>query len=226
MTDVIIHSDNTGMVFVSRKLGLDKMYDYIKRFGFGNLTGIDLQDEATPDLRPKNQWHDIDVATASFGQGISATVLQMVRAVGAIANDGKLMEPHVAAAIKGAGGTIKIPPRVVGQPISSDSAKIMTEIMVQAVDRGEAQYYKNKYVPNFRIAGKTGTAQIPVAGHYDPTKTIASFVGFAPAEDPKFVMLVRYDQPSSSIYGADTAAPTFFQISKDLFTYYNIAPDE
>ena len=96
-------------------------------------------------------------------------------------------------------------------------------MMVKAVDEGEAKFAKPK---GFKIAGKTGTAQIPVAGHYDPDKTIASFVGFAPADNPRFVMLVRYDQPSSSIFGSETAAPTFFEIASQLFTYFKITPSE
>ncbi len=225
MTDVIIHSDNTGMVYISRKMGTEKMFDYIEKFGFGNVTGVDLQDEQSPDMRPLKDWKEIDLATASFGQGISVTGLQLVRAVSSIANGGIMMEPHVVNIISDGQQTTEIKPRVVGNPISEEAAKKVTEMMVQAVDKGEAQFYKKKAgVQDYRIAGKTGTAQIPVAGHYDATKTIASFVGFAPADDPKFVMLVRYDQPTSSIYGADTAAPTFFDITKDLFTYYGIAP--
>lgn len=225
MTDVIIHSDNTGMVYISRKMGTEKMFDYIEKFGFGNVTGVDLQDEQSPDMRPLKDWKEIDLATASFGQGISVTGLQLVRAVSSIANGGIMMEPHVVNTISDGQQTTEIKPRVVGNPISEEAAKKVTEMMVQAVDKGEAQFYKKKAgVQDYRIAGKTGTAQIPVAGHYDATKTIASFVGFAPADDPKFVMLVRYDQPTSSIYGADTAAPTFFDITKDLFTYYGIAP--
>lgn len=227
MTDVIIHSDNTGMVFISRKLGLDKLYSYIQKFGFGSPTGVDLQDESSPDLRPKSEWKEIDQATASFGQGIAVTPLQLVRAVAAIANGGKLMEPHVVSKIQDANKTYTISPRVVSEPISEETAKVMTQMMVVEVDKGEAQFYKkHEGVENFKIAGKTGTAQIPVAGHYDPTKTIASFVGFAPADNPKFVMLVKFDQPTSSIYGADTAAPTFFDISKELFNYYGITPNE
>ncbi len=227
MTDVIIHSDNTGMVFVSSKLGLDKEYQYIQNFGFGSVTGIDLQDESSPALRPKNDWHAIDVATAAFGQGIAITPLQLIRAIASIANGGYLMEPHVVHEIKDSGGDFIVAPKVVGHPISTDVAKQVTDIMIQEVDKGEAQWYKTHAgVGNFLIAGKTGTAQIPVAGHYDPTKTIASFVGFAPADNPKFILLVKYDQPTSSIYGADTAAPTFFDISKQLFTYYGIVPTE
>lgn len=223
MSDVIVHSDNTGMVFVSKKMGLDKFYSYIENFGFGKTTDIDLQDETAPDIRSKNEWREIDLATASFGQGIAVTPIQMVRAVSAIANGGNLMEPHVVKEIKDGNNVFEVKPKIVKQVIKESTAKIMTEIMVKAVEEGEAQWVKIK---GFKIAGKTGTAQIPVAGHYDPNKTIASFVGFAPADNPKFVMLVRYDQPSSSIYGAETAAPTFFQIARELFTYYKIAPSE
>ncbi|MBI2335101.1 penicillin-binding protein 2 [Candidatus Daviesbacteria bacterium] len=223
LQDVIIHSDNTGMVFTGMKLGLDKFYSYLENFGFGDPSDIDLQDESSLDLRPKNKWRDIDLATASFGQGIALTPIQMVRAVGALANGGYLMEPHVAQKIIDEKGSFEIKPKVIRQVIKESTAKIITEMMVKAVDEGEAKWAKPK---GFKIAGKTGTAQIPVAGHYDPNKTIASFVGFAPSDNPKFVMLVRYDQPSSSIFGSETAAPTFFEIAKELFIYYKIAPGE
>ena len=224
MTDTIIHSDNTGMVFASKKMGLDKMYDYIGKYGFGNHTGVDVQDEYAPELREKQDWKEIDLATSSFGQGISVTALQMVKAVSSIANKGVMMEPHIVSKIVEGKDEFLIKPKVLGQVIKPEAASQVTEMMIQAVDQGEAQFYKKRYAQGFSIAGKTGTAQIPVAGHYDANKTIASFVGFAPANNPKFVMLVRYDQPQTSIYGADTAAPTFFQIAKELFMYYGIAP--
>lgn len=226
MDDVIIHSDNTGMVFVSNKLGIGKMYSYIKNFGFGSKTGIDLQDEQTPPLRELPDWKEIDLATASFGQGISVTPIQLVRAVSAIANGGKLYEPHIVSEINDDNGSFKIGPRMIGQPVSKETAKTVTEMMVKAVDEGESKFYKkNAGLSNYKIAGKTGTAQIPVAGHYDATKTVASFVGFAPADNPKFIMFVRFLEPSSSIFGSDTAAPTFFDISKELFAYYGISPN-
>lgn len=223
LKNVIIHSDNTGMVFVSQKLGLDKFYAYLKDYGFGEPTDIDLQDESAPDMRSKEQWREIDLATTSFGQGIAITPIQMIRAIAAIANGGYLMEPHVVRQIKDGKSTYEVRPKIIKQVIKESTAKIVTEMMVAAVDEGEAKYAKPK---GFKIAGKTGTAQIPVAGHYDPNKTIASFVGFAPADDPKFVMLVRFDQPTSSSFGSETAAPTFFEIAKQLFTYYKIAPSE
>jgi len=223
MTETIIHSDNTGMVFTGKKLGLDRMYSYLEKFGMGSLTNIDLQDESSADLRPKKDWKEIDLATVSFGQGILVTPIQMIRAVAVVANGGKLVEPNIVKKIKGDGNSFEIKPKQVREVISEDAAKIVTEMMVKAVDEGEAKFAKPK---GFKIAGKTGTAQIPIAGHYDPNKTIASFVGFAPADNPKFIMLVRFDQPTSSIFGAETAAPTFFTIARQLFTYYKIAPTE
>jgi cell division protein FtsI/penicillin-binding protein 2 len=121
------------------------------------------------------------------------------------------------------GKTITIKPKVLNKTFSEKTAKVVTEMMVNAVDNGEAKWAKPK---GYRIAGKTGTAQIPIAGHYDANKTIASFVGFAPADDPKFVMLVVVDRPTTSIYGAETAAPIFFNIAKSILMYYNIPPSE
>lgn len=223
VTDIIVHSDNTGMVFTANKLGKEKLFSYLQKFGFGDLTGVDLQDESSPQLRPLNEWKEIDLATASFGQGIAVSALQMVKAVGAIANEGLLMEPHVVKLIKEKQETFEVKPKIIEEIISKETAKKVTEMMVKAIEEGESKFAKPK---GYKIAGKTGTAQIPVAGHYDPNKTIASFVGFAPADDPKFVMLVRYQEPSSSIFGSETAAPTFFEIAKELFIYLNIPPTE
>lgn len=224
MTDVIVHSDNTGMVFTAKKLGLDRMISYLKKYGIGELTGIDLQGELQPTLRERDEWYPIDLATASFGQGISITPIELLTAFSSLANGGKRMEPHVVARIEtDEGEHIQISPKMLNQPISAKAAKVMTEMLVGAVDIGEAKWAKPK---GYRIAGKTGTAQIPVEGHYDPTKTIASFIGYAPAEDPRFVMLVIIDRPTSSIYGAETAAPVFFKIAKKVLTYYGIAPSE
>ena len=224
MTDVIKHSDNTGMVYVGKSLGLDRMVSYLEKFGIGDLTGIDLQGEVVPNVREKENWYPIDLATASFGQGITVTPIELLTAFSAIANEGKRMEPHIVSKIiTPEGESIPIMPKVLGQPISARAAKIVTEMMVNAVDNGEAKFAKPK---GYRIAGKTGTAQIPVEGHYDANKTIASFIGFAPADDPKFLMLVIFDRPTSSIYGAETAAPIFFKVAKNILTYYGIPPSE
>lgn len=222
MTKVLVKSSNVGMVFVGEKLGKDKLLKYIKGFGIGDITGVDLEEETSPELRPDRQWYAIDLATATFGQGIAVTPLQMVRAVGAIANGGWLMEPHIVRQLVDPNGKIiAIPPRALRQVISVKTSTLMTEMMVSAVENGEAKWAKPK---GYRIAGKTGTAQIPVAGHYEEDKTIASFVGFGPADNPKFVMLVTLTEPTSSPWGSETAAPLFFRIARDILTYLNIPP--
>nr|MBI5456026.1 penicillin-binding protein 2 [Candidatus Levybacteria bacterium] len=223
MIETIQHSDNTGMVFTAQKLGLDRMLSYLGRFGIGNDTGIDLQGEVSASLKPKNQWYAVDLATTGFGQGISVTPIEILNGISTIANEGKRMEPHVVEAVENLDGTVvKIPPKLIDTPINSQTAKIMTEIMINAVNKGEASWARPK---GYRIAGKTGTASIPIQGHYDPNQTIASFVGFAPADNPKFTMLVIYNRPTTSIYGAETAAPTFFKIAKSILEYYGIPPE-
>lgn len=222
MVQILEHSDNVGMVYVAEKLGIRKLIKYISDFGFGHLTNIDLQDESTVKLRPVAEWKEIDGATASFGQGIAVTPIQMVQAVAAIANGGKLMEPFVVEKIVGGAKEFERQPKIVRQVIDASTAKIITEMMVAAVDNGEARVFKPK---GFRIAGKTGTAQIAVEGHYDPHKTIASFIGFAPANNPRFLMLVRFLEPTTSRFGSETAAPTFFSIAKELFAYFGITPE-
>jgi stage V sporulation protein D (sporulation-specific penicillin-binding protein) len=224
MLEVIQHSDNTGMVFTAQKLGLDRMVKYLDEFGIGKITGIDLEGEVAPDIKPKNEWHEVDLATTGFGQGITITPIELLTAFASIANNGVMMEPHIVKAIVDVNGKkTEIPPKEIGRPIDGPTAKVMTEVLVNAVNKGEAQWTKIK---GYRIAGKTGTASIPIEGKYDPNKTIASFIGFAPANDPKFVMIVIFDRPTAKIYGAETAAPVFFSIARDLFSYYEIAPSE
>lgn len=223
MTEILEHSDNVGVVFVAQKLGLGKLLKYLSDFGFGKTLGIDLQEEETPALRPKKDWSEIDLATAGFGQGIAVTPIQMLQAVGVIANEGKLMRPQiVSSVIDPSGNVMNINPQIIRQVIKPKTAKVLTEMMVSAVDRGEAKWAKPF---GFRIAGKTGTAQIPLKGHYDEEKTIASFVGFAPADDPRFMMLVTLREPTSSPWGSETAAPLWFNIARELFTYFGITPE-
>ncbi len=222
MTKVLERSSNVGMVYVGQELGREKLLSSIREFGIGELTHVDVEEESAPQLRPDKEWRDIDLATASFGQGIAVTPLQMVRAVGALANDGWLMEPRIVREmVDETGKVVTIKPKRVRQVVSPATSRIIAEMMVAAVDNGEAKWAKPV---GYRIAGKTGTAQIPVAGHYDEEKTIASFVGFAPADNPRFVMLVTLREPQSSPWGSETAAPLFFAIARDLFAYWGIAP--
>lgn len=222
MAEILEYSSNVGMVYVSRKLGDKKLLSFIRDAGFGTETRIDVQDEASGTLRDESEWRTIDFATSSFGQGIAVTPIQMIAAINAIANGGILFEPHmVKKIIEQNGDIIDIPPKEVRRLFSPLTAKVMTEMMVSSAEHGDAKWTMLK---EYRVAGKTGTAQIPVEGHYDAEKTIASFVGFAPPEDPKFVMLVTLREPESSPWGSETAAPLFFNIARELLTYYGVSP--
>ncbi|KKQ95619.1 MAG: Peptidoglycan glycosyltransferase [Candidatus Woesebacteria bacterium GW2011_GWB1_43_14] len=222
MTEVLLHSDNVGMVFVGQKLGMDRMYDYLSAFGFGRATGIDLQGEVSAPLRKKDEWNIVDLSTASFGQGIAVTPIQMVKAMAIIANNGVEITPQVVDKLEFEGRDDDIDPEIGKRVISKKSVEKIKQMLVEASSHGEAQWTAIK---DFKIAGKTGTAQIPVSGHYDEEKTIASFIGFAPADEPKFVMLVTLREPQSSPWAAETAAPLWFSIASDLFPYLGIHPE-
>lgn len=221
LSEIIEHSDNVGMVWVSEKMGVDRLYNYLLKYGFGLPTGIDLQGEASLPLRKKEDWSFIDLATASFGQGIAVTPIQMVRAVSVIANEGKLPVPRVVEKISSGDKDEIVKYPGSQQVISPRAARLVTDMMVGAVESRSNMWFKPK---DIKVAGKTGTAQVPIAGHYDPDKTIASFIGFAPADDPKFVMLVILREPKSAPWASQTVAPLWFSIANDLFPYMGIQP--
>ncbi len=218
MADVLAHSDNIGASFAAEKLGKEKFVDYLRNFGLGQSSGVDLLGEESGILKSKKDWREIDLVTGAFGQGLSVTPLQMVNAFSAIANKGTLMKPYVVKEISGGKTQVSFEPRSVRTVIKPETANIMKELLLGAVENGEAR----KIIPHgYRVAGKTGTAQVPIAGHYS-TKTVASFVGFGPVEDPRFAMIVVLFQPSSSIFAADTAEPLFFNIVKELYPYWGL----
>ncbi len=222
MVDVIVNSDNVGMVFVTKRLGVDRLYEYLKKFYFGEKTGIDLQGEISSSLREKNKWSEIDLATVGFGQGIAVTPIQMLTATNAIANKGVMVKPRVVERLIGENWVEDIKPEVVGRVISEDAARKVTLMMVEAAKKGESKWTN---IPGFKVAGKTGTAQIPIEGHYDEEKTIASFVGFAPYDKPKFTMLVTLYEPQFSPWASETAAPLWYSIAKELFDIFKIQPE-
>jgi cell division protein FtsI/penicillin-binding protein 2 len=203
MTETIINSDNTGMVFVARKLGKEKFVEYLNKFGLGKKTNIQLQEEVGGVIREAKGYGDIDLATNSFGQGIAVTPIQMVSAVNTIANSGYFIKPTIIEGEVGKGKQILMP----------EAVSEITQIMTQAVDKGEAKWAKPQ---GLIVAGKTGTAQIPIEGHYDAEKTIASFIGFFPADNPRYTMLVTLREPKTSPWGSETAAPLWFAIAKQL----------
>lgn len=221
MTQILEKSSNVGMVYIGSKMGNDKVFDYIHRYGFGRLTDIDLQGEAPGYLKNREDWYPIDYATATFGQGIAVSAIQMVRAFSAVVNGGKLLRPYVVKEIVDGQRERKREPHVVENLLSERTSEILKKMLVYTVENGEVKWARPQ---GYKIGGKTGTAQIAVQGKYDASKTIASFIGFAPADHPKFVALVILREPGTSEWGSETAAPIFFDITKELLVYYNIAP--
>lgn len=223
MTEVLVHSCNVGAVYVSTALGEEKFYQYVLRFGFGRETGVDLQGEIPGQVKlPHHKgWRPYELGTNSFGQGIAVTPLQMIAAVAAVANGGLLMKPHLVEKMVDDQSVNEIPPAIVRRVISASAAKELTGMLVEAAERGAPK----AIVPGYRIAGKTGTAEIPTPEGYDPQGTIASFAGYAPADDPRFVILVKLDRPRTDIRGSEVAAPVFKRIAEQLFIYLGIPPD-
>lgn len=223
MTDILAHSLNVGVAYISTSLGEEKFYAYLKRFGCGDYTGIDLDGEVAGTLKEpgSRDWYKSDLGTNSFGQGVAVTPLQMITAVAAVANGGSLMKPYVVERIVDDRGVIVTQPTVVRQAVSTQTAEQLTDMLVEAVERGT----ELAMVPGYDVAGKTGTAQIPVGDYYDPELTIASFVGYAPADDPRFIVLVKIDKPRLDPWGAEVAAPVFRTIAERLFVLLDIPPD-
>ena len=223
MTDVLAKSLNVGIAQVATALGKDRFYTYVKRFGFGRLTEIDLGSEGPGTLKtPKDAtWHESDLGTNSFGQGIAVTPIQIATAVAAIANDGLLMKPYVVQRIMDGEREVEVKPTVVRRAVSVETAATLTEMLAEALRRANSEALLSGY----QIAGKTGTAEIPVPGGYHPTLTLASFAGFLPADEPQVLVLVIIDRPTSSRWGSQTAAPTFRRIAEQLAVLLDIPPD-
>ncbi|MCJ7569028.1 MAG: penicillin-binding protein 2 [Anaerolineales bacterium] len=224
MVGCIQHSLNVCLAYVaSEKLGAASFYEYLTAFGMGRVTGIDLSGEVSGQMRtPRHpEWTQADLGTNSFGQGISVTPVQLIAAVGAVANEGVMVQPHIVRAVVGPEGAYWPKSTTLGRPISAESARTITEMLVQSVE-GEA---RDAHVNGYEIAGKTGTAQIPTENGYDDRWTIASFIGWGPVSDPRFVVLVRLDKPESSPWGSVVAAPVFRDVVERLVAMLEIPPD-
>jgi len=214
MTNVIEKSINTGAVFAERKIGHSRFYDYLKKFGFGALTNIDLPNEIAGSLKnlEKKDAREIDFATASFGQGTAVTPIQLVNAFSAIANGGLLMRPYVNADLK---------PYVVRRVIDANTAQLVATMMESAVTKA-----KLAIVPGFRVAGKTGTAQIPDFNKGGYTEEfIHTYIGFAPITAPRFVAFLKIDKPNANLAG-ETVVPAFQKLAQFILNYYNVPPDK
>ncbi len=222
MREIMEESINTGAVYVADLLGRESFRNYLKKFGFGSLTGIELTGEVSGDINNLEREQPIYLATASFGQGVSVTPLQMVTAVGAIANSGQLMKPFIVDEIIDGDKIIKKDIKPIRNVISPSAAAMISNIMVSVVDNG---YGSRARVPGYLVAGKTGTAQVPESEGGYSDEVVHSFVGFAPATNPVFAALVKIDNPKEERFAATTAATVFGDLAEFVLKYYNIPPD-
>jgi len=224
VADILIKSLNVGSAWLSTRMGPDVFYRYMQAFGIGRPTGVDLAGEAAGQLwlpGDYEHWHDSNLGTNSFGQGVAVTPLQMVVAVATVANDGTRLRPHIVDHRVTSDGSVSVfHPVVEAQVISPETARTVSEIMVRVVEEGVPQ----ARVPGYRVAGKTGTAQIPIPGGYDPEGTIVSFVGFGPVPDPQLIILVKLDRPQTSPWASRTAALSFQRLAARLFAVLGIPP--
>lgn len=224
VSEIIKYSSNIGSAKIGFKMGEERMSGYLRNFGFGGRTGIDLPGEAPGYL--KRNWYGIDLATISFGQGVSLSTIQLASALSAVANGGTLMKPYLVERILDDSGkeVQRFEPQVVRRVISSETAQKVSKMMETVTAEGGTG--TKAALDGFRVAGKTGTAQKvdPVTRAYSPSKRIGSFVGFVPADKPKLTIVVIIDEPQGVKYGGVVAAPAFREIVQNTLAYLKITP--
>ncbi len=221
MTQVLENSVNTGMIFVSEKIGRDHFRDYVKKYGFGEKTGIELSSEVGGNISSLDKNRDIYTAVGSFGQGLTVTTLQIATAYSAIANQGLLPKPFIVSEVRYEDGKKEITqPKTTEKVISQRTAKLTSGMMVSVVEN----HYKAAKINGYYVAGKTGTAQIAENGKYSNDRTNHTFAGFAPATDPQFVLVVKYEEPQRK-WAEQTTLPVFHDLMKFTLQYYAVPFD-
>jgi cell division protein FtsI/penicillin-binding protein 2 len=223
MTGCLQHSLNVCLAWVSSQMGTQAFYGYMERFGLGHPTGVDLSGEAPGRLKVPGDgdWYPVDLGTNAFGQGVAVTPLQMLMAASAIANDGKMATPHVLYSMLRDGHQYNVPSQYAGSPISAETAHTLNQMLAVSLEQESSM----ALLPGYRLAGKTGTAQIPTDYGYDAFHTNASFVGWGPVDDPRFIVYIWMEQPSTSIWASETASPVFSKVAEQTVIMLNIPPD-
>jgi cell division protein FtsI (penicillin-binding protein 3) len=226
LQQIIKFSSNIGAVKVGQKVGAKNLYRMLRNFGFGQKTGIDSPGETSGSLSDYKSWSNMDTGAISFGHGVSVSAIQMISAVGAIANDGILMKPYIVQQIVNQNGDIVkgFKPQKIRRAISASSAKIVKNIMKTVITEGGTGV--NAALDGYSVGGKTGTSRkLDKNGKYSDNKHIASFIGFTPADDPEIVILVVIDEPKEKYYASIVAAPVFKQIAQQTLNYLDVPPD-
>jgi len=223
MIGCLQHSLNVCLAWIATQMGTQTFYGYMERFGLGHPTGIDLSGEAMGRLKVPGDtdWYNVDLGTNAFGQGVTVTPLQLLMSASAIANDGKMVTPHVLYSMLRDGHQYNVPSQYAGSPIKAETARTLNEMLAISLE-GESS---SALVPGYRVAGKTGTAQIPTEYGYNESQTNASFIGWGPVDDPRFLIYVWIQKPTTSIWSSETAAPVFSQVAEQTVILLNIPPD-
>lgn len=224
MTEVLEQSNNIGMVWVAQRVGADQLFQFLRRLGIGEKTGVPLAGEASAPLPPPDTWGDTRLATTGFGQGIVATPLQVLAANAALINGGRLLQPFVIQEIRSPDGRREeTKPKVVRQVIRPETSTKLRAMLVSVVEKGVAIRAR---VPGYYVGGKTGTAQVvdPNTGRYSSDKKIISFIGFAPADDPAFIVMIKLDNPAGLSFASGTAAPMFHDLATRVLEYLRVPP--
>jgi cell division protein FtsI/penicillin-binding protein 2 len=222
--EALAHSINVISAKVSLRMGAETFYKYVRQFGFGNITEVDLQSEVPGIVKQPGKgtdWSEYDLAANSFGQGISVTAFQMVNAVAAIANGGVLLQPQVAQAMVQNGAVYALQPRILTRPIKPETARAMTQMMVYTVEQSSTP----DPIPGYRVAGKTGTAEVPTKEGYTSLQGIHSFIGFLPAANPQLIIMVKLVKPKTALWAEQTALPAFATVGQDAVRILEIKPD-
>ena len=225
MLTVLEESLNTGIAFITQKMGSRLLYEYLRKFGFGQFLDVDLPGEQDGDLEHWSRWAESELVTRGFGQGLTATPLQVAMAFSTLANGGYLMKPLIVKEVRYPDGRVeKFSAEKIRRILSDQTYNTIKSMLSSAVSRGIA---RSAQVPGYSIMGKTGTSQTYLRGEAQEGvgTTITSFVGFAPFKNPQFLILVKYDYPRSSQWGSETAAITFRRLAAEIFSYLEIPPD-
>ncbi|HET6284976.1 MAG TPA: penicillin-binding transpeptidase domain-containing protein [Polyangia bacterium] len=223
VAEIFSHSSNIGVTKIARRLGREQLAEALANFGFGLPTQIGLPGERAGIIRPVAKWGDIGFANVAFGQGLTVTPLQMVSAVNAIAGGGVYRQPRIVARIVRRDGTVEVPEARADRRVMSErAARVMTGIMRGVTETGGTA--RQAAIDGYPVAGKTGTAQKVSNGRYDPDKWVSSFVGFAPADDPRIALMVIVDEPQGEHRGGAVAAPIFKEIAEQSLRYLHVPP--
>jgi cell division protein FtsI/penicillin-binding protein 2 len=222
MTTLLAQSLNVGAATLAVSMGTDTYYDYMQKFGYGRPTGVDIMAEAGGIMPlPGNPlWEESFLATNAYGQSLAVTPIQMITAISALANDGKMMQPYIVDQIRNEDTIYQHEPVVLSQPISKQTAQQVTAMATNALRTA----IPLAEVPGYTVAGKTGTAQIAENGIYLPNAVIGTFAGYLPADSPEIIVYVKLDRPDVP-WGSQTAAPTFSRLAQELVVLLDIPPD-